>query len=99
MREIKDTGITYVNGDRILEGDIVDFEFYQFRAIPEKVRCVVTYKNAAFYLESELSINCKPAIDKTIASILENNAQVPNKHPMYINKAQPETPDLLPTNK
>ena len=86
MKTIKDTGLKYENGDRMLEGDIVEFEFYEFRAIPEKVRCVITYKNAAFYVESELRMNDKPVVEKTIASILENNAQVPGKHPMNIIK-------------
>lgn len=89
MREIKDTELKYVNGDRMLEGDIVDFEWYQFGAVPEKERCVITYKNAAFYVESPILINGKPMIEKTISSIIENNAEVPHKYPMNIIKINP----------
>jgi len=86
METIRDTGIKYVNGDRMLEGDKVVFEFYEFGAIPEKVECKIVYKNAAFYLVSDLIVNNKPALEKTIASVLENNAQVPRKYPMSIIK-------------
>lgn len=86
MKTIKDTELNYVNGGRMLEGDIVDFEYYGTKAVPEKVRCTITYKNAAFYVESELIVNGKPYLEKTIASILENNAQVPKKYPMNIIK-------------
>jgi len=89
METIKDTGIKYVNGDKILEGDNVMFEYYEFRAVPEQVECKVEYKNAAFYLVSNLIVNDKPTLEVTIASILENNAQVPHKHPMNITKIAP----------
>ena len=91
MKEIKDTGIRYINGDKILKGDIVEFEWYQLGAVPEKIKCVITYKNTAFYIESELFVNGKPILEKTIASILENNAQVPHKYPMNIIKISPHT--------
>jgi hypothetical protein len=86
MKTIRDTELKYVNGDRMLEGDIVEFEWYEFRAVPEKIKCVITYKNGAFYLDSELLVNGKPALSVTIASVLENNAQVPRKNPMIITK-------------
>lgn len=86
MKTVKDTGLKYINGDRMLEGDNVEFEWYGFGVMPEKTKCVITYKNAAFYLESELTLNGKPALEKTIASVLENNAQVPNRLPMNIIK-------------
>ncbi len=86
MKEIKDTGLKYVDGDRMLEGDSVEFSWYEFKVVPEKIEGVITYKNAAFYFESNLKINGKPAVERTIASILENNAQIPDKHPMYIKK-------------
>ncbi len=86
METIKDTGIKYVNGDRMLEGDKVMFEYYEFGATPEKVECKIVYKNTAFYLVSDLIVNDKPALEITIASVLENNAQVPHKHPMNIIK-------------
>jgi hypothetical protein len=86
MKEIKDTGLKYVDGNSILEGDDVIFEYYEFGAMPEKIECKIEYKNAAFYVVSNLIINNKPAIEKTIASILENNAQIPSKHPMNITK-------------
>ena len=89
METIKDTGVKYINGDKILEGDNVMFEYYEFRAVPEQVECKVEYKNAAFYLVSNLIMNDKPALEVTLASVLENNAQVPNKHPMNIIKITP----------
>ena len=86
METIKDTGLKYVNGDKILEGDNVIFEYYQFGATPEKIESKIEYKNGAFYVVSDLIVNGKPAIETTIASILENNEQVPHKHPMNITK-------------
>lgn len=86
MKIIKDTELKYLNGDKMLEGDDVIFTYYLFGAMPEKIECKIKYKNAAFYLVSNLTINNEPAIEKTIASILENNAQVPHKHPMDIIK-------------
>lgn len=83
----KKTELRYVNGDKIIEGDKVVFEWYQVGAMSEKAKCIITYKNAAFYIESELLLNGKPVLKKTIASILENNAQIPyipHKYPMYI---------------
>lgn len=89
MKTIKDTELQYVNGDKIIEGDKVEFGWYEFKAIPEKIKGVVTYKNGAFYFESNSLINDKPVVEKTIASILENNAQVPYKHPMTLLKLSP----------
>ena len=76
---IKDTELKYVNGDKILEGDNVEFEYMSTGVMPDKLKGVITYKNAAFYIVGE-------DWEKTISSILENNAQVPNKYPMYITK-------------
>ena len=68
-------------------GDDVIFEWYEFGVMPEKIECKIVYINAAFYVASNLLINEKPAVEKTIASILENNAQVPKKHPIiFISK-------------
>ena len=86
MKNIKDTELKYTTGERILEGDNVIFEYYQFGTMPEKIECSVEYKNGAFYLVSKLLVNDKPALEVTIAHILENNAQVPRKHPMNIIK-------------
>lgn len=88
MKTIKDTELKYANGDKILEGDNVELEYMRTGggAMPDKVKGVITYKNAAFYIESEMKVNGKPAIEVTIASILENNVKVPDKYPMYITK-------------
>ncbi len=88
MKTIKDTELKYVNGDKMLEGDNVVFEYMRKGGgvMPEKLEGVITYKNAAFYIESNILVNNKPAWEKTIASILENNAQIPDKFPMDIRK-------------
>lgn len=88
MKTIKDTELKYINGDKILEGDNVLFEYYQFRAVPEKVEGKIKYKNGAFYIVSNLLVNNEPAFEITLASVLENNSQVPYKHPMNITKLQ-----------
>lgn len=90
MREIKDTGMKYTTGEKIFEGDDVIFEFSRSGggAMSDKVECNVVYKNFAFYLVSKLTMDGKPALEVTIASIIENNAQIPHKHPMYINKVE-----------
>ena len=81
MKTIKDTELKYLNGDKILEGDNVVFEYMAQGggAMPDKVKGVIAYKNAAFYIVGE-------DFEITIASILENNAEVPHKHPMNIFK-------------
>ena len=81
MKTIKDTELNYLNGDKILEGDNVELEYMRKGGgvMPDKVKGVITYKNAAFYIVGE-------DWEKTIASILENNAQVSDKHPMNISK-------------
>jgi len=79
MKTIKDTELKYINGDKILEGDNVEFEYMGQGAMPDKLKGVITYKNGAFYIVGE-------DWEKTIASILENNAQIPHKYPMNIIK-------------
>lgn len=88
MKTIKDTELTYLNGDKILEGDNVELEYMRKGGgvMPDKLEGTIVYKNAAFYIESNIQVNGKPSWDKTIASILENNAQVPDKYPMNIIK-------------
>lgn len=88
MKTIKDTELKYINGDKMLEGDKVELEYMRMGGgvLPEKIKGVITYKNAAFYIESDILVNGKPASEITIATILENNAQVPNKYPITINK-------------
>jgi hypothetical protein len=81
MNKIRDTELCYMNGDRMLEGDMVELEYMRMGGgvVPDKTKGVITYKNASFYIVGD-------ACDITIASVLENNAQVPHKYPMSINK-------------
>ena len=81
MKIIKDTELNYSNGDRILEGDNVELEYMRQGggAMPDKVKGIIAYKNAAFYIVGE-------DWEKTLSSILENNAQAPHKYPMFITK-------------
>jgi len=81
MRKLKDTELQYINGDKILEGDRVEFEYYRqgVGVMPNKLEGVITYKNAGFYIVGE-------GWEKSISSILENNSQIPYKHPMNIIK-------------
>jgi hypothetical protein len=86
MKTIKDTELKYLNGDKILEGDNVEYSYMRKGGgvLPDKLKGTIVYKNAAFYIESDILLNGNPAWEKTIASILENNAQIPDKFPMDI---------------
>jgi hypothetical protein len=81
MKTIKDTELKYINGEPILEGDNVELEYMRIGGgvMPDKVEGVIEYKNGAFYIVGK-------DFEKTIASILENNDQVPYKYPMNIIK-------------
>jgi hypothetical protein len=85
MKTVKDTELKYLNGDRMLEGDNVEYEYMRKGGgvMPDKLKGTIVYKNAAFYIVSN---NPENPWEKTIASILENNAQVADKYPMNIIK-------------
>lgn len=66
-----------VDGKWLLDGIDFDGHFVEWG---------FSYEPKTYLKESELIVNEKPALEKTIVSILENNAQVPHKHPMNIIK-------------
>ena len=81
MKTIKDTELCYMNGDKMLEGDKVELEYMRKGGgvMPDKKEGVIVYKNAAFYIVGD-------DFETIIASVLENNAQMPHKYPMNIIK-------------
>jgi len=80
MTEIKCTGITDQNGVKVREGDKVEVTFWRQGggASPEKITEPCTYVNGSFMI-GHLHLH----------EIIENNAQVPHKHPMYIKVINP----------
>ena len=87
MKEIKDTELNYINGEKILEGDKVELEYMATGALYEKVKGEIVYKNAAFYfISDDKDIFTGKNFEMMIASILENNAKVPHKYPINITK-------------